>query len=156
MKTRSPFLQSRTNEQTGPIVYSDAGHFPGNVWFVQSVHSNAGDSAGKGQTPDAPFATLGYAISQCTASNGDVIFVLPGHAETITGAAGVALNVAGVTVVGTGKGRLRGKFTFTTAVGASFDVSGANCHVEGLVFINGIDSQTAMVNVTAADVTIRD
>ena len=150
--TRTPFIKHSDGGLLKFLV--DSRYAPGTVFFV---HSGTGtDSAGRGQTPDQPLATLDYAIGLCTASKGDLILVLPGHAESITGAAGVALDVAGVRVVGLGQGRNRPVFTFTTATGASFDISAANCLVENLVLINGIDAQTAMVNVTAADVVIRD
>ena len=137
----------------GAFVFTDESKTTGDIFFV---HSGTGtDSTSYGRNPDAPCATLDYAVSLCTASKGDRIYVMPGHAETITGAAGVNLDVAGVKVVGLGQGRNRPTFTFTTANGASFDIGAANCHVEGLVFINGKDGQTAVVNVTAADVTIK-
>jgi hypothetical protein len=154
-KTRSPFLQTRTDGGVGPLVFSDARFAPNNVFFVQSTHSNAGDSSGKGQTPDAPFATIDYAIGQCEADKGDLIIVLPGHVETVTGAAGVALDVAGVTIVGIGRGRQRPKVNFTTATAASFDVTAARCAVENVYFKCGIDAQTALLNVQAADFTLR-
>lgn len=143
------------NSQPGGIfVFTDEGRTTGNIFFV---HSGTGaDSAGAGRNPDAPCATLDYAIGLCTASKGDRIYVMPGHAETIVGAAGVALDVAGVSVFGLGVGRNRPTFTFTTSTAASFDISAANCQVSGLVLVNGIDSQTAMVNVTAAGVTVKD
>jgi hypothetical protein len=140
-------------QNAGAFVFTDESRTTGNIFFVDS---NTGtDSAGYGRNPDAPCATLDYAIGLCTASKADRIYVMPGHAETIVGAAGVALDVAGVKVVGLGQGRNRPTFTFTTSTGASFDISAANCHVENLVFINGIDAQTAVVNVTAASVTIK-
>src|SRR5262249_56892301 len=76
-KSRSPFLQSRTDGGVGPLVFSDARFAPNNVFFVNSTSANAGDSSGKGQTPDAPFATIDYAIGQCDADKGDLIVVLP-------------------------------------------------------------------------------
>lgn len=127
----------------------------GNVFYVDSGNTGATDSGGYGRYPGKPFATLDYAIGQCTASNGDVIVALPGHVETVIAAAGVALDVAGITIFGVGNGHLRPKVQFTTATGASFDISAANCRVENIWFNNAIDAQTAMVNVTAADVTIR-
>src|SRR3954465_1858829 len=101
-KTRSPFLQTRADGGVGPLVYIDARFAPNNVFFVQSTNGNAGDSSGKGQTPDAPFATIDYAVGQCSANQGDLILVLPGHAETVSAAAGLALDVAGITVLGIG------------------------------------------------------
>src|SRR5438128_1210094 len=100
--SRSPFMQTLQQGGIGPLVLADARFAPGNVFFVQSTHSNAGDSAGHGQSPDAPFATINYAVSQCTANQGDLVVVLPGHVETVIAAAGTNLNVAGVTVLGIG------------------------------------------------------
>lgn len=124
----------------------------GNVFYV---HAN-GTSTGPGFTPLTAYSTVNAAVAAATASNGDTIFILPGHTETITGAGGVAISKAGLTVIGLGVGRNRPTFTFTTANGASFDISAANCTVAGLNFVNGKDGQTAMVNVSAAQVTIRD
>src|SRR5215211_623854 len=121
-KTRSPFLQSRTDGGVGPLVFSDARFAPNNVFFVQSTHSNAGDTAGKGQTPDAPFATIDYAIGNCTADQGDLILVLPGHEEAVSAAAGLALDVAGVTIQGVGTGRARPTITLGTSTAADIDV----------------------------------
>ena len=154
LTTKTPFITSQDASYRTALL--DARFTPGNVFFVQSTHSNKGDSAGKGQSPDAPLATIDYAIGLCTANNGDVIIVLPGHVETITAAAGVALDVAGVSIIGVGRGRQRPRVNFTTAAAASFDISAAKCLVENLYFTNAIDAQTAMVNISAADVIIRD
>ena len=70
--------------------------YSGNVYWVNSA---SGGDGNKG-TRARPFATLDYAIGRCTANNGDIIMVMANHAETITGVAGIALDVAGVTVIG--------------------------------------------------------
>jgi hypothetical protein len=98
----------------------------------------------------SPFLTIDYAIGQCVANRGDVILVLPGHIETITGAAGVALDVAGVSIVGLGVGALMGTFNFTTAAAASVDVTAASCAIYNMRAICLIDAQTAMFNITAS------
>lgn len=102
------------------------------------------------------FSTITAALAACTASQGDVIYVVPGYTETITGAAGTVVNVAGVSIIGLGTGSLRPTITFTTAVGASFDVTAANVTIQNVVFTCGIDNQTAMLNVTGADVSFLD
>jgi hypothetical protein len=51
-------------------------------------------------------------------------------------------------------GRNRPTFTFGTSTAASFNVSAANVVLQNLAFVNAIDAQTAMVNVSAADVKI--
>ena len=100
------------------------------------------------------FTTLAAAVADANvvAARGDVILVLPGHTETIVGAAGVALSKSGLQVIGLGVGAARPTFTFTTAVAASFDVTGANVLVQNIRFVCGVDNQTAMNNVSAADV----
>lgn len=101
------------------------------------------------------FPTLMAALNDANtvASRGDVIYILPGHTETITAAAGVVINEAGYSIVGLGNGALRPTFTFTTSTAASFDVTAANNFIQNIVFVCGIDAQVAMNNVTAADVT---
>ena len=71
-----------------------------------------------------PFATLDYAIGKCTASRGDVIMLMPGHAENVA-AAGVTLDVIGITVVGLGSGSLIPKFSFTAAA-SDINITAAN------------------------------
>lgn len=125
----------------------------GNVYHVDSGHANASDN-NEGTDPDRPLATIDAAIGKCTASNGDIILVSEGHAETITGAAGIALDIAGVTIAGLGKGSNRPTITFGTNNAASVDISAANTRITNLLFLNDKDGQTAMINVTADDVTI--
>lgn len=122
----------------------------GKYIFVSSV---TGSDSNNGLAITTPVATINQAITLATANNGDVIVLLPGHAETITGAAGAAISKAGLQIVGVGNGSLRPTFTFTTAVAASFDVTAANVTFMNIVFVCGIDAQTAMVNVNKADVS---
>jgi hypothetical protein len=125
----------------------------GNIWFVDSGCANAATATGR--SPDYADVTIDAAINRATPSNGDVIVVMEGHAESITAANGIALDVAGIRIIGLGNGRNRPVVTFTTAVGASMDIAAANNCVENIVFVCNIDDQTAMVNITAADVTLR-
>jgi hypothetical protein len=129
------------------------GH-PGDIWFVDSgVGVNA---AGYGQNPDAPFATLDYAVGNCTANNGDVIYVMPGHAETIIADSGVDIDVAGVKVVGLGHGADRPTFTFTTNVAADFKLAAASIWIENLLFLGGIDATTGVLEITGADCVVKN
>jgi hypothetical protein len=116
------------------------------------VDSGVGvDAAGYGQNPDAPCATLDYAVGLCTANNGDVIYVMPGHAETIIADSGVDIDVAGVKVIGLGWGADRPTFTFTTAVTADFKLAAASVSVENILFLGGIDATTGVVEISGAD-----
>ncbi len=105
----------------------------GNIWFVDSGSANASDAAGYGQNPDAPFATIDYAIGQATANNGDWIMVMPGHAENISTANKISLDVAGLRIIGLGIGQTRPKLSWTAAAGY-IGVNAANCSIENMVF----------------------
>lgn len=101
----------------------------GNIFFVYATTGS--DSAGYGRSPDSPFATLDYAIGNCTASQNDYIFVMPGHAETLT--AQVRADVAGITIVGLGNGDNRPLFTLTAQVPA-LNVAANDIKVANLKF----------------------
>jgi len=135
----------------GMFTIYDLPKHPGNIWFVDSGATAATNATGYGHNPDAPFATLDYAIGKCTASNGDVIYVMPGHAET-TSTAGTELfdlDVAGVSVIGLGTGDLRP--TFTLAVGDATVVMGAaSCTLENIRIIGNITDLVAGLEIEAA------
>ncbi len=127
----------------------------GRVFYVGSTAVPGGvagvDAAGAyGDSPSAPFATLDYAIGQCTASRGDVIVVLPGHAETVS--ATITMDIAGVRVIGLGVGRNRPTLTPTGAIDC-INVTAANCRIHNLRFVAAA-SVTAHINVAAADLTV--
>lgn len=117
------------------------------------VHNTTGtDGAGYGSSPDAPFATLDYAIGKCTASKGDIIYLMPGHAENIASATGCVLDIAGVKVVGLGYGALRPTLTITTATTALISITAANCWIENvLVVSNFLNIASAMTAAATAD-----
>lgn len=145
--TRSPFLQAGDGGLLRFLL--DARFAPGNVFFVQSTHSNAGNSAGKGQTPDAPLATLDYAVGLCTAGNGDLIILMPGHAETISSATGMALDVAGIKVIGLGWGALRPQFTFS-ATASICSITAANVWLENIRLISDVDNCVTAISLGAS------
>lgn len=126
----------------------------GNVFYVDS--GDGSDAAGNGGTQDAPFATLDFAIDKCTANNGDVIFLMAGHAETLSADSDVDIDVEGITVIGLGQGSDRPTFTFDTAVTADFKLAAANTVVANLLFVAGIDALTGPIEVSAADCAILD
>lgn len=157
------FYQGGQFDKTGYLLnlYADQRAY-GNVFFVCSAVTGATDSAGYGQSPDAPFATIAYAIGKCTANNDDLILVLPGHTETCIAAGTVTVNKAGVTIRGCtpggayapGWGR-KAVVNYTTAAAASFDITAANVTIDNLCFTPiGVDAVTAAINVSAADVAI--
>ena len=122
----------------------------GTVFYVDSV---TGSNGNKGTDPKLPFATVDAAISACTANKGDTVVVMPGHAETVT-ATSIALDVAGVTIVGYGNGLKRPAFTFGAAA-ATITVTGANCGWSGCHFIgNFLDVASAFTLGAAKDFSL--
>lgn len=123
----------------------------GNVFFV---HSGTGtNSVGGGRTPDEPLAGVDYAIGLCTASNGDRIYVMPGHAESLATAGAIACDVAGVSIIGLGNGSNRPTFTWT-ATDSSWTISAANVTISNIRCTSSIDEMVSMFSVTAAGATL--
>lgn len=111
-----------------------------------------GGSDGNTGSFESPYATLQFAISQCVAGRGDVIFVKPGHAETIGAAAGLNLNVAGVAIIGLGSGLNRPSLTFGTATTAQLTVTAAQMSLVNFVLDGtGLDAIVSPLSVSAAD-----
>lgn len=125
--------------------------YSGSVFWVDSVTGSNGNS---GKIPSKPFATLDYAVGKCTANKGDIILAMPGHVETVTAAAGLDLDVAGIALVGLGAGSLRPTINYTTAVGADMDVDADNITMVNFLFTGGIDALTGPIDVNAADFSL--
>lgn len=103
----------------------------GNVYYVDSATGSNNDS---GTEPVSAKATLEAAINLCTANNGDVIFMLPNHAETISSATALNFDVAGITIIGLGNGFNRPTITFGTAATTTIPVTAADISVENCIF----------------------
>lgn len=127
----------------------------GNVFFVDSGATNTSDG-NAGTTKGYPLATIDAAVGKCTANNGDVIIVMPGHAEVVIEAGGLDLDVAGISIIGVGRGTDTPTVTFTTATTADVDVDAANVLIENINFVAGIADQAIMIDVNATDCTIRN
>ena len=123
--------------------------YSGAVWWVDAAGAQIGD--GKF---NRPFATIDTAINH--ASAGDTILVKAGHTETITAAAGIDADVAGISIIGLGQGRRRPTISFTTATTADVDIDAANITISNMVFdFTGVASLAAPIDVNAADFTLQ-
>lgn len=124
----------------------------GNTFFVSSGKGSDSNDGSK----ETPFATIDKALAACTASNDDVIYVMAGHAESVAAAAGIAFDVAGVTVKGLGKGSLRPTITLGTATAASITVTAANVTIENFIFVGNLDNVATCFTISAKDCTIKN
>ena len=93
------------------------------MFFVDSTNTAAVDNTGAGKNPDLPFAPIDYAVSQCTAGECDVIYVLPNHTEILTGAGDLVIDIKGVKIQGLGKGASQPVISFDGA-GSDVDIDG--------------------------------
>jgi len=125
--------------------------YPNKVFWVSS---GVGSNGNHGKSPEKPFATLDYAVGRCTANKGDIIFLMPGHAENIASAGALDLDIAGISVIGLGHGSLRPTFTFITDTLADADVDAANITLQNILFKCDIDSLAAGIDVNAAGFAI--
>lgn len=140
-----------------PIVQSH----PGEVFWVYNgtalLKGQRGGSDGNKGTFNSPFATLEAAINACTANRGDIIFIKPGHTETVSSATALNFDTAGVAIVGLGVGTNRPKFTLDTANTATIPVSAANMSIQNCQFFANFLSIAACFTLsTAAEFTVQD
>ena len=114
-----------------PVTTSRSGQ---TFWVNNSTvlaKNGTGGSNGNPGTYTNPFLTIDFAIGKCTANRFDVIEVMPNHVEVISGAAGIDLDVAAVTIIGHGSGSTQSKVTFTDAA-STFEVNTTNWKIDGL------------------------
>ncbi|KKN10601.1 hypothetical protein LCGC14_1034890 [marine sediment metagenome] len=130
--------------------YGDSVNLPDTFY----VDSGNGSDNNDGRDPAFPMATIDAAINKCTASQGDIILVFPGHSESPTAA--IELDVIGVSVIGIGNGTLRPQITMA-ADDNCFEISAVNCKIENIYFNERTvtpTSNNALVDVAAANAKI--
>lgn len=137
----------------GPLLLKQAGI--GNVYYVDS--NGGGSTTSGGLSPQTAFTTLDSAINACTASKGDTIIVMPGHAETFTAADGFDADVAGIRIIGLGWGSKRPTFTFTNTA-ATAAVGASSVWIENIRFVAGVSAVVVGLSIEAAgtDTTVKD
>ncbi len=146
----------QTSFPNSPFSFGFGGRVvTGQSLYVSSTASNA-SNGNTGKSPRKPLATLDYAVGLCNANEGDVIYMMPGHVETVTAAGGLDLDVAGISIIGIGNGSNRPTVNLTTATTADVDVDAANITIENILFTGGIDALAAPLDINAADCTIRN
>ena len=119
----------------------------GKVFYVDSGVANEGD----GDSWDSAKDTLDEAVNLCTANRGDFILVAQGHTEVMGAAADeVDIDVAGVTVIGVGKGTLRPLFDYTGTVTGAFAIGAGNVTLVNLVFKANVTDVNEAIDIESA------
>jgi len=133
-----------------PVVGGSLPTTLGTTFFVNSV---TGSNSFSGKTPANPFATIDYAVGQCTASKGDIIVVMPEHSENISSATSLVVDVAGVSIIGLGRGRNRPQLHFTATAG-SIEMDAANTRLSNVVLLASVSAVVVGINVDADNVML--
>jgi len=126
----------------------------GTVYFVDS---NTGSNGNSGTDKDHPFGTIDYAVGQCTPDKYDVIFVMPGHAESVIAASSLDCDVSGISIIGLGNGDNRPTITFGTATTATIEIAADDVKMQNLVIdLTGIDAVAKGIDINASNFTLSD
>jgi hypothetical protein len=127
------------------------GALPGKVFWV----GNRSDlPAGNGTDAFHPLPTINTALAKCTSGAGDVVYVLPGHAENISAADAWSSLVAGTQIIGLGTANARPTFTWT-ATGGTILANVANVRIQNCRFLMAgpLASTTALTVTVGIPVT---
>ena len=81
---------------------------------------------------------------------------MPGHAESVAAAGGIAIDVIGAQVIGLGVGSLRPTLTLGTATAATVTMTAANTSLKNFIFSAHLDNIATAIGVAAKDVTIEN
>lgn len=103
-------------------------------------------------------ATLAEGLARCRAGKNDVVFVLPGHTENVSGTTMTSGLKAGTRVIGCGIGTNRPNFRWTTTT-AQWVLDDADCsfsnlilRIEGAVVVKGIVCTAANCAILNCDI----
>ena len=135
------------------VNYNGNKFITGTAFFVDSNNGNAGYS---GLKPGEALTTLDAALGKCTTDKGDVIYLMPGHSETITGAGGITIDVPGVSIIGLGTGSLRPTFLMDAAATVTALVTEEDCYLENVIFKAGHADIAVCMHISAKDFHIKN
>lgn len=102
-------------------------------------------------------STLNAGLARCRSGQGDIVYVLPGHAESISTADFMSSLVAGTQIISAGRPGASNNPTFTwnTTTAATFLLDVADVTLMGLTLVmGGADNVTAPITVTGTGCTI--
>lgn len=124
-----------------PNAFATGGR--GRVFWVGNT---SGLPSGNGSSPDYPFSTLEAALVKCISGRGDIVYVLQGHAQTLTSATSLSDLVVGTKVVGLGTGTEKPTFTFGAATTVA-TITKANVMIRNCRFLAAGPAGTTALSV---------
>lgn len=129
---------------------------PGEIFWVNNgalAKGGLGGSNGNDGTYRKPFATVDFAVSQCTANRGDIVLVMPNHNEGGVVPALFDIDIAGVAVVGLGYKGNRPTFDFDDT-DVDVVISAANCTLANVNLRASVGDVVRGIVVNAANARI--
>lgn len=114
-----------------PLVPLGGSTTGGSIWWVDGTN---GATTNTGTYPTDAFLTISAALSACTASGNDIIYVMPG---TYTLTSALTFSKARVSIIGVGGGRkgFQGvNLTASSVGGAMVNVAANNITFQGITF----------------------
>lgn len=149
MLTRLNLNNGLVNQSVHTLLGAGSLFTTGKVFYVNSVIGSDGNS---GLDPAKPLATISKAQTKARANKGDIVIIMPKHAETFT--AVLTLSKAGVRYIGIGTGADKPTITVNAAVDG-LSLTGASISIANIHFAApATDNATAMINVAAANCSI--
>jgi len=142
------------NIQVHKIMGSAGLFMTGELFWVGDSGDAAYNAMRSKVKRDRLYTNLDTCIGATVANRGDVIVLMEGTNQTVSAAAGLALDVSGITIVFLGKGTTQAKITFDTAVTADMDIDAANITLVNPKFVAGIDSLQGPIDVNSTDFTM--
>lgn len=134
----------------------DKSIFSGNIFFVDDGTAQGGTTSGFGQHPDQAITDIDAAYDLCTASQGDTLIVLTGHAETITNSDRITMDVAGIDVRGLGRALAKPTITFGTDTTADIVMSAASNYLGNLRLVSDVNSLVNFLDIGVSDLEFED
>lgn len=130
-------------------------------WLSNSSVVERGCSAGADSNPGTyqkPFSTLQGAVNAMQAKGGapgggDILFIKPGHAETVSSSTALNLSYSDLAIIGLGAGTNRPKFTLDTAATSTIGVTGDGISIQNCQFIANFADIAAAFTHSQASVT---
>lgn len=122
------------------------------VAYVRSTGAQNGDLP---EVVTNLVSTIAAGVAKCRSNMNDIVMVLPGHTETLTGTSNLFTPVAGAQVIGCGRpGATNNPNVTIGATGAGIALSAANMSIVGLNINSSTAAVTGAVVVTGAGVTL--
>lgn len=142
----------------GAGLKTDAGLiFPSSARVAAFVRSTGPQDLDPPDIQNRLVRTLAAGLKQCRAGFGDIVVVLPGHSESVTGATMLDNLVAGTRIVGWGSPLQSDAPTFNfTAAASQWKLDNANVSISGLKLKFSMTTPfvTKGIDITAAGVSL--